>query len=54
MMDKCNFILGHGIDIFEKVGRLLAHYDQFVRQVGQLAHDVTIFRFRDPSVPCAA
>ena len=34
VMDKDNFILGHGIDLFEEVRCLTAHHDQFVRQIG--------------------
>ena len=43
-MDNGNFLLGHRIDIFQEVRCLTAHHHQFIGQIGQLAHDLTIFR----------
>ena len=34
VLDKSNFILGHGIDIFEEIICFMAHHNQFVRQIG--------------------
>jgi hypothetical protein len=46
VMDKDDFLFGHRVDLFKKVKCLMAHHDQFVGQLGQLAHDGTIFRRR--------